>query len=261
MFDASVKSMTNIALNDTLMVGPTIQRELIFTIIMKFRLYNVVLAADIQKMYRQVNVNNYDAIYQKILWRDNEHDALRVFKLTTVTQGTVPAPFLATRTLQRLAEDESKNFPLAVASLKNDFYVDVLLRRGGFEFHKCASVKHELDVESNNDSHVQNVCLNDQTRKLLGIYWDSVDDTIRYVIKSFHKDERLTKRSIISQIVQLFDSLGLLGPVIILAKLIMQGLWKANLNLDESIPQSVHKKWTNFKEALPILNQFKVVRQ
>ncbi|XP_046145484.1 uncharacterized protein LOC123988783 [Osmia bicornis bicornis] len=282
VFDASAKSTTNIALNDTLMVGPTIQRELVFTI-MKFRLHNVVLAADVQKMYRQVKVNNYDAVYQKILWRDNEHDALRVFKLTTVTQGTAPAPFLATRTLQQLAEDESKHFPLAAVSLKNDFYVDdlltgtssveravelknqliKLLRRGGFEFHKWASNKHELAVESNNDNHVQNVCLNtnDQTRKLLGIYWDSIEDTIMYVIKPFDKDERPTKRSILSQIAHLFDPLGLLGPVIILAKLIMQELWKANLNWDESIPQSLHKKWTNLKEALPTLSQFKVVRQ
>ncbi|XP_078051671.1 uncharacterized protein LOC144477805, partial [Augochlora pura] len=53
VFDASAKSSTNISLNDTLLAGPTIQSDLI-TLIMKFRLHNVVLAADIQKMYRQI---------------------------------------------------------------------------------------------------------------------------------------------------------------------------------------------------------------
>ncbi|XP_076396216.1 uncharacterized protein LOC105664283 [Megachile rotundata] len=280
VFDASAKSTTNVSLNDTLRVGPTVQRELVLTI-MKFRLHNVVLTADLQKMYRQVNVNNYDAVYQKILWRDNEHDALRVYKLTTVTQGTASAPFLATRTLQRLAEDEGKNFPLAYSSLKNDCYVDdlltgtdsiekalelkdqliSLLKCGGFEFHKWASNKHELVIESKNKDQKQNICLNNETKKLLGVHWDSIEDIIVYSIKPFNNNERLTKRSILSQIAQLFDPLGLIGPIIIVAKIMMQELWKANLNWDESVPQLLHTKWTTFKNELPILNKFKVKRQ
>ncbi|XP_076658358.1 uncharacterized protein LOC143362242 [Halictus rubicundus] len=280
VFDASAKSTTRTSLNDALMVGPTIQRELLFTI-MKFRLHNVVLAADLQKMYRQVNVNTADAAFQKILWRNSEHDALQIFKLTTVTQGTASAPFLATRTLQQLADDESKDFPLAAAILKNDMYVDDLLtgtssvdtavelktqlinllKRGGFQLHKWASNKQELTAEQNDELSVPSICLNEQTRKLLGIYWNSVQDTITYVIRPLQNHERCTKRSILSQVAQLFDPLGLLGPVIIKAKLIMQELWKANLNWDETIPQSLQNKWTSLKEELPSLSAFNVKRQ
>ncbi|XP_076649206.1 uncharacterized protein LOC143356978 [Halictus rubicundus] len=280
VFDASAKSSTNISLNNTLRVGPTIQDELIF-IIMRFRLHNVVLAADIQKMYRQIKVQDSDAIYQKILWRENEHEAIRVFKLTTVTQGTAPAPFLAARTLHQLSSDERSKYPQAAAILKNDFYVDdllsgaatvqealkiknqlvELLKLGGFQLHKWASNKPELIVESDNADASSSVCLNMQTRKLLGVHWNSIEDALIYSIKPLSNDKCVTKRNILSHIAQLFDPLGLLGPVIVIAKLIMQSLWKANLNWDESIPKALFTKWMNFKHELPILSQFKVPRQ
>ncbi|XP_076660940.1 uncharacterized protein LOC143364533, partial [Halictus rubicundus] len=280
VFDASAKSSTNISLNNTLRVGPTIQDELIF-IIMRFRLHNVVLAADIQKMYRQIKVQDSDAIYQNILWRENEHEAIRVFKLTTVTQGTAPAPFLAARTLHQLSSDERSKYPQAAAILKNDFYVDdllsgaatvqealkiknqlvELLKLGGFQLHKWASNKPELVVESDNADASSSVCLNMQTRKLLGVHWNSIEDALIYSIKPLSNDKCVTKRNILSHIAQLFDPLGLLGPVIVIAKLIMQSLWKANLNWDESIPKALITKWMNFKHELPILSQFKVPRQ
>ncbi|CAK9799131.1 hypothetical protein ANTPLA_LOCUS1906 [Anthophora plagiata] len=280
VFDASAKSTTDISLNDALMVGPTIQSELLF-IIMRFRLHNVVLTADLQKMYRQVKVANSDAIYQKILWRECENETIRIFELNTVTQGTASAPFLASRTLHQLAHDEGSKFPLAANSLRDDFYVDDLLsgantiqealelkrqlieilKLGGFELHKWASNKSELIEESNIEDKSHSICLNSQSRKLLGIHWDPTRDFITYSINPVSNDKHTTKRTILSQIAQLFDPLGLLGPVITSAKLIMQGLWKANLDWDESLPQELHTKWINFKKELPSLNQFKVTRQ
>jgi len=41
-----------------------------------------------------------------------------------VTYGTTSAPYLATRCLQQLAEDESKDFSLTSETLANNFYVD-----------------------------------------------------------------------------------------------------------------------------------------
>ncbi|GFX90409.1 uncharacterized protein TNCV_5067961 [Trichonephila clavipes] len=49
---------------------------------------------------------------------------LKTYRLTTVTYGTICAPFLATRTLLQLSEEEKQNFPLASPIVKNDFYVD-----------------------------------------------------------------------------------------------------------------------------------------
>lgn len=59
LFDASAKTTTNISLNDIQMIGPTIQWELI-DLSIDFRSLNVVLMADIAKMYRQVQVATED---------------------------------------------------------------------------------------------------------------------------------------------------------------------------------------------------------
>nr|XP_034194643.1 uncharacterized protein LOC117610904 [Osmia lignaria] len=220
VFDASARSTNNLSLNDTLRVGPTIQDELIF-IIMRFRLHNVVLAADIQKMYRQIRVRDSDAIYQKILWRWNDDEALRVFRLNTVTQGTAPAPFLAARTLHQLANDHGNEYPQAAAILKNDFYVDdllsgaatiqealklknqliELLNLGGFQLHKWASNKVELTGQSiDNMNESLTICLNTQTRKLLGVHWNPIEDALIYSINPLSNNKCVTKRNILSQI-------------------------------------------------------------
>ncbi|XP_070138839.1 uncharacterized protein [Drosophila bipectinata] len=53
VFDGSFKDANGVALNDTLHVGPSIQRNL-FAVCLRFRMYRYVFSADIVKMFRQV---------------------------------------------------------------------------------------------------------------------------------------------------------------------------------------------------------------
>ncbi|XP_044313394.1 uncharacterized protein LOC123037340 [Drosophila rhopaloa] len=68
VFDASAKSSNGQSLNDILMTGPTIQQDLVTTIL-SFRLHKYVLSGDISKMYRQFVVDERDRKYQLILWK------------------------------------------------------------------------------------------------------------------------------------------------------------------------------------------------
>lgn len=71
VFDASAKTNRGLSLNDTLMVGPTIQCKL-FEHLSRFRMHKYVLTADIEKMYRQIWMHPDDRKYQKIFWhREN----------------------------------------------------------------------------------------------------------------------------------------------------------------------------------------------
>ncbi|XP_017791907.1 PREDICTED: uncharacterized protein LOC108573927 [Habropoda laboriosa] len=65
VFDGSSKSNTGTSLNDTLMVGPTIQDD-INSLLLRFRLYKYVLTGDIEKMYRQFLVREEDRKFQRI---------------------------------------------------------------------------------------------------------------------------------------------------------------------------------------------------
>lgn len=98
VFDGSAKSCSGLSLNDVLMVGPTIQSDLV-SILLRFRQHAFVLTGDIAKMYRQVNVIPEHRDLQRILWRESPHCKLRHYKLNTITYETAPATFLATRCL------------------------------------------------------------------------------------------------------------------------------------------------------------------
>ncbi|KAF2887346.1 hypothetical protein ILUMI_18827, partial [Ignelater luminosus] len=61
VFDVSCKTPNQLSLNDNLMTGPTIQQD-IFSISIQFRLVQYVVNADINKMYRQITVDEHDTV-------------------------------------------------------------------------------------------------------------------------------------------------------------------------------------------------------
>ncbi|XP_058827527.1 uncharacterized protein LOC131687455 [Topomyia yanbarensis] len=249
VFDASCKTSSGKSLNDALLVGPIVQ-DALRSIIMRSRIHPVMLIADIKQMYRQILVDERDTSVQCIVWRASPDDSLDTFKLKTVTYGTASAPYLATRVLQQLADDEQDAFPEAADVLRKDFYVDdlisgrstvaetiklrnqldSLLAKGGFELRKWASNEPTVleDIPEENRALQQSVDLDrDQCLKTLGLHWEPSTDVLRYKIK-IHLPETnasLTKRMALSYIAQLFDPLGLVGRVVTTAKLFMQMLW------------------------------------
>lgn len=84
VFDASAGSSNGTSLNDILMTGPTIQDKL-FSHLIRFRSYNYILSADIEKMYRQILLHEDDRRFQRILWRENGE--IKTFQLNTLTFG------------------------------------------------------------------------------------------------------------------------------------------------------------------------------
>ena len=69
VFDASAKSASGVSLNDRLLVGPQLQKDL-FGILISFRFHQVALSADIAKMYRQVQLDDEDKDFYRVLWKN-----------------------------------------------------------------------------------------------------------------------------------------------------------------------------------------------
>ena len=80
---------------------------------------------------------------KKSLWRENQNEPIKVYKLNTVTYGTACAPFLAIRILHQLAQDEADKQPLVQEILREDLYVDDLLT-GAETVEKAAALKEGL---------------------------------------------------------------------------------------------------------------------
>lgn len=81
--------------------------------------------------------------------------------------------------------------------------------------------------------------------------------SLKYNMKNT-SDSKVTKRVILSAIAQIFDPLSLIGPILVVAKIIMQQLWSLNLSWDESIPQELYCKWKDYQVSLKSLNDLKI---
>jgi len=129
VFNASAKSSTRVSLNNILMVGPTVQQDLILTLL-SFRLYRHALTADVAKMYRQFNVDPLDRKFQLIWWRHNISDPLKLYQLNSVTYGLACAPFLAITSLYFIAEKYRKEFSIGSEIIfeGSDFIEDLKLK-------------------------------------------------------------------------------------------------------------------------------------
>ncbi|GFW40503.1 integrase_H2C2 domain-containing protein [Trichonephila clavipes] len=66
-----------------------------------------------------------------------------MYELTTVTYGTVSAPYLATRTLKQLVMDEANHFPLAAPVVLSDCYMDDILS-GSESVEEVIELQHQL---------------------------------------------------------------------------------------------------------------------
>ncbi|XP_065094221.1 uncharacterized protein LOC135714779 [Ochlerotatus camptorhynchus] len=290
VFDASCKTSQGRSLNDALMVGPIVQEEM-RSIIMRSRTRRIMLVADAKQMFRQILVDERDTPLLRIVWQISPDLPLDTYELKTVTYGTACAPFLATRVLQQLADDEQDNFPRAAEVLRKDFYVDdlfsgadseeeaielreqldTLLSKGGFTLRKWASnipaVLH--DVSSDNRALQPSVDFDrDQCIKTLGLHWEPSTDCLRYRIclSPDPVEATITKRTVLSKIARLFDPIGLVGPVVTSAKLFMQELWTLKTNngeawgWDEELPAAIKERWLAYCEQLPRLNDLRIER-
>lgn len=186
------------------------------------------------------------------------------------------------RCLKQLAEEEGGNFPLAKPVLMSDFYMDDvltgantvadaialqkqltdLLAKGQFNLRKWRSnnekiLDHLLEDSKSDDSLI----LSSKTSlKTLSVLWNHKEDFLQYNTKSIGGG-KITKRVVLSEIAQIFDPLGLIGPILIVAKVIMQQLWCLNIEWDESLPQTIHSKWKSFQSSLESLNDLRIPRQ
>lgn len=75
-------------------------------IVVNARFHRFVMKADVEKMFRQIIVHPDDRNLQQIVWRRNECEPLKIYRLNTVTYGTSCAPYLSTHVLNQLADDE-----------------------------------------------------------------------------------------------------------------------------------------------------------
>ncbi|GFW76139.1 integrase catalytic domain-containing protein [Trichonephila clavipes] len=233
VFNASSPSTSGKSLNSIQFNGGLVQEDL-FSIMVRFRKHKYAFTTDIEKMFRMINIHPEQTCLQRILWKKGIGEPIKTYELTTVTYGTVSAPYLATRTLKQLEMDEANNFPLAAPVVLSDCYMD--------------------DILSGSESIEES-----EETKALGIIWNPKLDCFLFRIEQ-QRPTSFTKRIVLSTIARIFDPLGLLGPIITWAKIFMQRLWLLELGWSDELPFKEEKEWRRFIDSLKAVNNISIDR-
>ncbi|XP_071581073.1 uncharacterized protein [Temnothorax nylanderi] len=279
VFNGSSASTSGRSLNDLMYTGAKLHLD-VTDVLLWIRQFRHLVATDITKMYRQINVHKDDWNLQRVLWIDKQLKEVENY-LTTVTYGTKGAPFLAVRTLLQLVKDEGHKFPLAVPPLTEGRYVDDtfggadtvqqvkeiavqlknLCMAGGFPLSKWHATHQDVltAVQAEKEQGSQ-IAFDDCTTKILGLNWLPHEDSFTFSTRISSHTTQFTKRLVLSEVAQIFDPLGFASPVVIKAKMLLQELWLHKLRWDEPLPSQLSSRWLTIRKELTSLSRISIPR-
>ncbi len=282
VFNASARNATCISLNGALMVGQQIQPNLFDTLI-RFHSFRYAFTADIEKMYRQVALHEADREFHCIFWRSEENMPIREYRLSTLTYDTAPASFIATRCLVELANNLDASDPRTAVEIRRGFYMGDLMSGADSEEEAVrlrSTIHNALDsacfplrkylsnsaglLNSINNQFIERTkgdfLFKDEsdTTQLLGLLWNSHDDTLKVRVNLPHTIERVTKRIILSEVSRVFDPLVILAPFTISAKILLQELWREKLSWDTQVSGELSHRYLNYRTDLLRLQEYEI---
>ncbi|KAB0797324.1 hypothetical protein PPYR_08318 [Photinus pyralis] len=133
-------------------------------------------------------------------------------------------------------KESSSNNLSELKEIKSNIFK--ILASAGFNLRKFHNNVQELC----DPVKLENVNIVNKFYKTLGVYWNPSLDVYCYSFNPTQCSNQMTKRTILTTTAQLFDPLGLLGPIIVIAKLILQYSWSLKLTWDETVPMEGYSK-------------------
>lgn len=97
----------------------------------------------------------------------------------------------------------------------------------------------------------------------MGLYWCPKYDTYQYKVNELinNKQNNITKIKILSIIAAIYDPLGLIGPIVVAAKLIIQNLWQLKIDWDDEVPSNVNEEWQEYNNNLKYIQNIVIPRR
>lgn len=285
VFDCSAQ-YKNSSLNKSLLQGPDLTNSLI-GVLLRFRQEEVAFMADVESMFHQVRVPEKERDFLRFLWwpEGNLEADLEEYRLNVHLFGAVSSPSCANYALKRTADDNMEFYDEEVIStVHRNFYVDDCLRsvateekaihmvkslkelasKGGFNLTKFISSSRAVNSsipEIDRAKVLKSLDLsNDKMpiERALGVEWCAEADAFQFNINI--KQRTITRRSILSVISSIYDPMGLIGPLILPARGILQELTRLKLDWDDPVPKELEESWCEWIDGLQWLSEFKVSR-
>ena len=285
VFDCGA-TFKGVSLNSHLLQGPDLTNTLI-GVLARFRKESVVIAADIEAMFHQVKVPSEDRDMLRFLWwPDGNCDQNMIeYRMAVHLFGATSSPSCSNFALRRCAEDNMKEFSSqATDVILNNFYVDDCLAsvateeeaialyhelraiclKGGFLLNKWISNSRRVLAvipEVDRAKEVMNLDLDKDilpVERVLGVHWCIQSDTFGFRINLKHQP--CTRRGILSTVSSIYDPLGMVAPVVLTAKKILQDLCREKIGWDDEVPHNIIQEWMSWIQNLHQLEDFKLDR-
>ena len=185
--------------------------------------------------------------YTKFLWVSENRDKLTSYQFKVVIFGACSSPYI----LQQVLETHLADPKRVVRNLASNFYVDNFSKT--YPSVESAILEKPLIDEIMHDAFmplqgwVSSSCRFNQhfnitessVQNMLGRKWDTVEDELSLSLsKKFpvNVDEWVpTKRNLLRAVASIFDPLGLVGPLTVVAKIHMQELWRCKYSWDQRL--------------------------
>ena len=261
VYDASSKAESDMnSLNECLHRGPVILPDLCGLLI-RFRMYPVIVLADIEKAFLQVGIQEAERDVTRFLWlKDlNKVDIkgnLLTYRFCRVPFGLVCSPFLLGATIKFHLQKEGS--PLALHILRNIYVDNVLIGInsvneicGVYEEAKSIFERAAMNLRQWNSNccefleflpNCEKAAASDNT-SVLGLSWDQFEDMINISGCDKVVTSDVTKRDVLHSVAAIFDPLGLLSPIAFHGKIFLQKLWVVDKPWDELLSMKLLTEW------------------
>ncbi len=291
VFDGAAK-VKSISLNSMLLTGPDELASLV-DILRRLREHLIGVGGDIKEMFHQIKVQRNDQRYQLFLYRNGDGNKKPdVYAMEVLIFGSKSSPAAAQFVKNINANKFKETHPRAVEAIIDNHYVDDMMdgqnsiekaiemikdvamihARGGFEIRNFISNSPEVlkAMGSTNACDGKELSLHSElkTERVLGMWWNTKLDVFTFSLKYtlIAKDildgtKMPTKRELLRTLMSIFDPLGLLSNYLVQLKILLQDVWRLDLNWDEQISSSsLVAKWKQWLGYLPLVESVQVPR-
>ena len=137
------------------------------------------------------------------------------------------------------------------------------LSLGGFNLTKLNSNSDEFLKNVANENLLRPDLPSPQPQKVLGLPWIASND--EYIIdkrlfKRFPNDQFTTQRKLLKFVASIFDPLGVIAPLTIRVRKILQAIWNKGPQWDASLDIQQFPDFLQFKNELPSHHNISILR-
>lgn len=272
VFDSSAE-YSDVSLNRELLPGPDLMNSLV-GVLMRFRRETNAIMCDIEQMFHSFHVDPNHRDFLRFLWFEDNTPGKPIteYRMNVHLFGNGPSPAVATFRLRKTAADGEEEFGEdAMKFVHRNFYVDdglaslptaqqaialvtatqAMLCTANLRLHKIVSnsieVMEAFPVEDRGKG-VRDLDLYRDSlpvQRSLGVFWDLKNDSFTFQVTP--PDKLFMRRGVLSIINSIYDPLGLVVPVLLegrllLQKLVIMGKSKNNdkpLGWDDPLPDAL----------------------